>query len=783
MSLARSVVSPCVLPVRRIASWGALWGIAGLLAFAPSEAAPQSIAAPGRAPLTLNRIFAGPEFDVETIGPFRWTGPDTYVTVEAPRLAPAASIGGVDVVRYDLSEDQRTVMVPAAQVRATGVGTRDEIEDVQISSNGRFVLLFTNAQRVWRQKTRGDYWLVDTQTTRLRQLASGAPAASLMFAKFSPDSTRVAYLRDRNLYVEDVVTGVTTSLTSDGGPERLNGTFDWVHEEEFGLRDGFRWSPDGRSIAYWQFDTTGVPEFFLINNTDTPYPALVPVRFPMAGGTNSAGRVGVVPARGGRTRWLELHGDPRQHYITWLEWTTDSSHLLLQRLNRLQNENEALLADVRTGRAARLFVERDEAWLYRVEDARWLAQDDEILWLSERNGWRQAFAISRDGASARPLTPADEDAERVVGVDEQTGWIYYIASPDAPTRRGLYRARLDGQGRRERVTPDATGWHDYVISPSGRWALHTASAFGVPPTTAIVSLPDHRTVRTLTDNQVLRAGMATLASAAAEFFRLDIGDGVSLDAWIMKPPDFDPGRRYPLLIYVYGEPTAQTVTDRWSGKRYLWHRMLTEQGYLVASIDNRGTPAPRGRAWRTVVHRQIGILAPAEQAAAVRVLAQRAYVDPSRIGTWGWSSGGSMSLHAIFRYPELYTMAMAVAPLSDQRLYDTIYQERLMGLPDENASGYERGSPITYVDGLRGPLLVVHGSGDDNVHVQVSERLANALIARNKRFSMMVYPNRSHTISEGANTLRHLYDLLTTFLQQHLPADPSVTTAAGGPRP
>jgi dipeptidyl-peptidase-4 len=394
--------------------------------------------------------------------------------------------------------------------------------------------------------------------------------------------------------------------------------------------------------------------------------------------------------------------------------------------------------------------------------------------VSERDGWQRAYTFARSGDGMKAVTPAGVDAIQVLEVDEAGGWLYYIASPDNPTQRYLYRARLDGRGRAERLTPASEpGTHSYQVSPDGRWAIHTHSRFDTPPAIDLVRLPEHRRVRVLADNAALRAKVAALKRGPAEFFRVDIGDGVVLDGWRIQPPGTQPGSRYPLLVHVYGEPAGQTVLDRWGGNNHLWHLMLAQRGYVVASVDNRGTPAPRGRAWRKSIYRQIGILASADQAAAVRRIREWPFVDPARVGSWGWSGGGQMTLNALFRYPDLYSTGIAVAFVSDQRLYDTIYQERFMARPQDNPEGYRLGSPITFADQLKGNLLIVHGTGDDNVHYQSLERLVDALVKAKKRFTMMAYPNRSHSISEGESTSLHLYDLMTSYLEAHMPPGPA----------
>jgi dipeptidyl-peptidase-4 len=371
------------------------------------------------------------------------------------------------------------------------------------------------------------------------------------------------------------------------------------------------------------------------------------------------------------------------------------------------------------------------------------------------------------------LTPGSFDVIDIAAVDEPGGWLYYIASPDNANQRYLYRIRLSGGGRPERVTPaDAPGTHSYSISPDAHWAIHTVSRFDTPPVTDLVRLPSHQAVRTLVENAGLRVAVESLVPRPTEFFKVKVGGGVTLDGWMIRPRGFDSTKTYPLLMQVYGEPAGQTVLDRWAGTSGLWHRMLADQGYIVASVDNRGTPAPRGRSWRKVVYRQIGVLSSREQADAVRALTRsRAYLDSTRVGIWGWSGGGSSTLQAMFRYSDVYAVGMAVAPVPDQRLYDTIYQERYMGLP-QDGDAYRLASPITFADGLHGQLLLVHGSGDDNVHYQGSERLVNRLVSLGKPFDFMVYPNRSHCICEGRGTTLHIYSLLTRYLLEHLPAGP-----------
>ena len=735
--------------------------------------------------LTLERIFSSDEFNAKGFGPIRWLEDGSgFTTLEDSQDSSESDTADSDeepednkprdVVRYDLETGKSEVIVPSHRLIPKGQSEPLNISSYAWSSDAKKLLIFTNTKRVWRQNTRGDYWVLDLSSWKLQKLGGDAESSTMMFAKFSPQGDRVAYVREGNLYVQNLENLRITQLTEDGSQTIINGTSDWVYEEEFSLRDAFRWSLNGKFIAYWQFDTEGVKDFALIDYTKSLYPKITTFKYPKVGETNPACKVGIVRSRGGQTRWFDVFDDLRNHYIPRMEWAENSKAVVFQRLNRLQNRNDVMLGNVRDGGVRTILTERDEAWIDVGDDMKWLDDGRGFLWLSERDGWQHLYLVPRSGRKAILLTPGSFDVIEVLSIDCNNQWVYYIASPDNPTQRYLYRSPLDGSGKAERITPsDDAGTHKYELSPDSRWAVHTYSSMDEPPVVDLIRLPSHTRVCMLEDNSELRAKLAAIKKRPTELFRVDIGDGVLLDGWCIKPPDFDPRKQYPLLFHVYGEPAGQTVLDRWAGEKYLWHLMLTQQGYIVASVDNRGTPAPRGHEWRKCVYRQIGILASADQAAAAKqIIENRPYVDPARIGIWGWSGGGSMSLNAIFRYPDLYHTAMAIAFVSNQRFYDTVYQERYMGLPDDNAEGYTNGSPITFAHQLQGNLLLIHGTGDDNVHYQNCEVLVNELIKHNKQFSMMSYPGRSHSIKEGENTKRHLYELLTRYLKENLPAGP-----------
>ena len=710
----------------------------------------------------------------------------SYANVE-----PAPGGKGMEIAAYDAATGKRTVIVSAAQlVPAQGAGQTGTgqagtagplaIHGYSWSGDGKKLLIFTNSQRVWRQNTRGDYWVYDAGAGKLSKLGGDAPAATLMFATFSPDATKVAWVRQSNLYVEDLATEKITQLTTDGSADIINGTSDWVSEEELDLRNCFRWSPDGESIAYWQFDQSGVGEYTLINDTANEYPTTFQYKYPQPGTTNSAVRAGVVNVNGGPTTWIKLDGDPRQNYIVRMEWAGNSRELLLEYLDRLQQDGRLMLADAKTGAAKLFFEDKDKAWV-DIVPLDWITSgagmqkshgpEPDLLWISERDGWRHAYRVDRRTGEAKKITNFDGDVVSVQAIDNDGGWLYFMASPDDPVREYLYRARLDGTGKPERVTPaDEPGVHRYEIAPGAKWATHTWSTFTMPNRIEIVSLPDHKTARVLATNEELAKKVKPLLPNPPEFFKVPVGDGVVLDGFMLKPPDFDPSKKYPVLAYIYGEPAGATVRDSWQGMRGLFHAALAEQGYIIVSFDNEGTPAPKGREWRKSIYGAVGVLASAQQAAAIEWLAkEHSYIDTSRMAIWGWSGGGSQTLNVMLRYPGVYAAGIAVAPVADEAHYDTIYQERYMGLPEQNAKGYHDGSPISFADGLKGHLLVVHGSGDDNVHYQGTELLINKFIELGKPFDFMDYPNRSHGIFEGRGTQFHLYSLISRYLEDHVP--------------
>ena len=717
--------------------------------------------------LTVDRIVDGKEFRAPSATARFIEGWDGYFATESSR----ATSGGKDIVRYDFESGRREVVVPAAHLIPANESAPLEISGYEFSEDRSKLLIFTNTKRVWRYNTRGDYWVLDRASRELRKVGGDAAPSTLMFAKFSPDGRRVAYVIAGDIYLEDLGEGTVTQLTDGGASNVISGTFDWVYEEEFGLRDGFRWSPDGKHIAFWEVDASKVGRFPLINNTDSLYPKLTWIPYPKVGTTNPNARVGIMDVASKHVNWLPFEGDSAEHYIARMDWHPEYPVVFLQRLNRLQNKmNFYAASPAGSPQLVPLFTELDKAWVNVHDELQWVDENDrgfEFFWVSERSGWRHIY--QRENHVMRPVTKGKFDVVELLDWNADTGWLHFIASPDNATQRYLYRIRKDGS-EFSRVTPeDQPGDHSYRISHDGKWAIHTWSNFSTPPTTELIQLSSHKTQRVLADPSGLTRRLQSMNLGETDFLKVPIGEDVSVDAYRIRPPGFDPKKKYPLLVYVYGEPAGQTVRDRWGGNTYLWHQLMAQRGIVVMSFDNHGTPAPKGREWRKSVYRKIGVIAPEDQAAAVRsVLQSDQSLDADRVGVWGWSGGGSMTLNAMFKFPDLYRAGVSVAPVANQRYYDTIYQERYMGIPSDNVEGFTKGSPINFAHQLKGNLLLIHGTGDDNCHYQATEALINELVRHNKQFSMMAYPNRSHSIREGTNTRRHLRKLMTNFFEANL---------------
>lgn len=642
-----------------------------------------------------------------------------------------------------------------------------------LSDDGQKVLINNNTKRVWRYDTRGDYWLYDLAAKKLSKLGGKLPESSLMFAKFSPDGNKVAYVSGHNIYVETLADNSIKQLTTDGTKKLINGTFDWAYEEEFDCRDGFRWSPDSKNIAYWQIDASKIKNYLMLNTTDSTYSFTVPVEYPVAGEDPSMARIGVVDVNTAANKWMNIPGDAIQHYITRMEWSKNPNEIILEQLNRAQTESKIFIGNISNATTRVIHQETNKAWIdgkSRWNNGNpvgweWLNKGKDFLWVSEKDGWRHIYKITRDGKETL-ITKGNYDITGIDLIDETGGYIYYNASPTNATQNYLYRIKING-GKEERLSPaNQAGTHGYDISPNGTLALHNFSNAYTAPQNELISLPAHQH---LSGDDIK---LNTTASNKTEFFKVKTVDGVELDGWMKKPTNFDPSKKYPVLFYVYGEPASQTVTDTYgAGMNSMYNGSMADDGYIYISLENRGAPAPKGEEWRKSIYKKLGLINIRDQAMGAKEILKWPFIDSARIAVWGWSGGGSSTLNLMFQYPEIYKTGIAVAAVGDQLTYDNIYQERYMGVPtnDEGRAPFINGSPITHAKNLKGNLLYIHGTGDDNVHYKNAEELINELVKYNKQFQLMSYPNRTHGIFEGPGTVTHLHTLFTNYLREHCP--------------
>lgn len=679
------------------------------------------------------------------------------------------SSGELVSISLPLSEQRHVVDRNALYSAGNNAGLSN-IKDFEFSQDQAKVLLYTNSVKVWRYETKGNYYVADLKTNKIVQVGKDKPVSSLMFAKFSPDGSKVAYVSGHNLYVDDLTTGSTKALTTDGTDRLINGTFDWAYEEEFDCRDGFRWSPDGKSIAYWQINASKIKNFLMINNTDSIYSYTIPVEYPKVGEDPSSCKVGIVDIATAKTNWLQVPGDQIQNYIPRMEWIPNSNEVILQQLNREQNVSKLFVANAASGAVSNIYTETDKAWIDPGKGWKWINDSKEFLWASEKDGWRHMYRISKDGKKQTLVTKGDFDVIEQTFVDEKEGFLYFMASPTNATQKYLYKTKLSGGGKPEMVTPSILpGTHSYNISPNGVYARHTYQSASIPPLTEWMKMT---TLNPLTMQGSITNQLGTVRQVKnkVEFFKITTEDGIELDGWMKKPDNFDRTKKYPVVFYVYGEPAAQTVTDTYgAGRNFLYAGDMPKDGYIYISVENRGTPAPKGREWRKSIFQNIGTLNIRDQAMAAKQILTWPFVDKDRIAVWGWSGGGSSTLNLMFQYPEIYKTGIAVAAVGNQLTYDNIYQERYMGSPLKSKEAYIKGSPITYAKNLKGNLLYIHGTGDDNVHYQNAEMLFNELIRHRKVFQMMAYPNRTHSINEGPGTSEHLALTYTDFLQKNCP--------------
>lgn len=678
---------------------------------------------------------------------------------------------GGEIVTITLPKNDKKTIISKELLTPSNTSTPLSVRSFQLTDDGTKALIYTNTKRVWRQDSRGDYWVADITNNTLKQIGKGKPASSLMFAKFSPDGSKVAYVSEHNIYVEDLATNTIKALTTNGTTRMINGTFDWVYEEEFACLDGFRWAPDGKSIAYWQIDATKIKNFLMMNNTDSIYSFTVPVEYPKVGQDPSACKIGVVDIATAQTNWLAVPGDNIQHYIPRMDWIPNTNDVILQQLNRQQNESVLFVANASTGVITEVYNEKNTSWIDAQDDFTWLNGNKEFIYQTEKDGFTHLYRISRDGKKENLITKGNYDVISVNLIDEKNNMVYFTASPTNATQKYLYKTKLDGKGKLEMVTPSVLlGTHSYSISPNGLFARHSYNSSVVSPVTEWMNFAKQQPL-TMDGSITNQLAKQQPIKNKVEFFKVTTEDGVEMDGWMKKPDNFDITKKYPVVFYVYGEPASQTAADVWgAGRNGLYVGDMAKDGYIYISMDNRGAPVPKGTAWRKAIYKNIGVINIRDQAMATKkLLATYSFMDKDRVAVHGWSGGGSSTLNLLFQYPEIYQTGIAVAAVANQLTYDNVYQERYMGTPFPSTEAYVKGSPITYAKNLKGNLLYIHGTGDDNVHYQNAEMLINELVKNKKIFQLMSYPNRTHGISEGAGTSQHLAMTYTKFLKENCP--------------
>jgi len=704
---------------------------------------------------SLNDIFSSDRYRMKTLASVKWVDEGRSISYFKPDTAD----GSRDLVVYDITTgDQRTV-IDGSSLRAEGDSAQFSMSTYTWSPDSRSLLL-TGSLVARRTKSGGSFALYDVPTGRLRVMTdTDEPQANI---RFSPDGSRIGFVRSNNLFVMDAESGEEVQLTTDGSETILNGEFDWVYEEEFSVIGAWEWSPDGRRIAFWRIDQSAVPTYPIVRYPmDDPHPTIETMRYPKPGDSLSSVKIGVVDVDSARTTWVDL-GSRSEFYVPRIQWTNDPDYLTVQWLNRGQDTLDLLLADVRNGSTTVLLTETDPRWL-DVENGRidFLKDSDRFIWTSFRDGWHHLYLYRMDGTLERQLTSGEWEVTEYLGVDERRKVVYFAATEESPLERHLYSVRLDG--RQLRRLTNEPGWHSLSLAPNRLTILDTWSDASNPPTTVLRSNTGEEIARLVENSMDMFQG---LPFGDLRFLSVPGADGLQLKAWMLTPPDFDPARKYPVLFYVYGGPGSQTVMNRWGGSRYLWYQLLCERGYIVFSVDNRGTGA-RGKEFMQMQDLRLGIPEVDDYRAAAIYLKSLSYVDSTRLGIWGWSGGGSMTCLAMTYGAGTFRTGIAVAPVTDWHLYDAVYTERYMDTPAGNPEGYEITSSLHYAEKLTGNLLIIHGLADDNVHWQNTVLLVEEFIRKNRKVSTMFYPERRHGLG-GRNGTLHVYTLMTDYLLKNL---------------
>jgi dipeptidyl-peptidase-4 len=706
-------------------------------------------------PITFNQIFDD-TFSPEGIRSVNWMKNGQYYTT-----LEQTEDDDIELRKYDITTGDYEVLIATSELKAEGRDKPIHIQGYQFSSDESKLLLKTDVEPIWRRSTRENYFVYEIEKDTTKKLTKSDQKQQ--YAKFSPAGDKVVFVQDNNLFLVDLKTGEETQITADGKKNKIiNGSTDWVYEEEFGFAKAWYWSPDGEKIAFYKFDETRVKEFFY-TEWGSLYPGQVEYKYPKAGEKNSLVTIGVYDLESGKKTWMDI-GEETDQYIPRINWTEDLNLLSIRRMNRLQNKQDLMLADVNTGKTEIIKTEKSETWLDVNDDLTFLENGEQFIYTSEEDGYNHIYLYDMNGNIIRQITDGNWEVTDFLGYDDSTKTLYYLSSEVSPLQRHVYRIGIDGSGKQK--LSEKEGWHGVNMSRDYSYYIKTYSAPGVPPQSTLHT-GQGKKVRVLEDNAELADTLMQYQLPSKQYMTINLPQA-KLNAWMMKPADFDSTQKHGVIFYVYGGPGSQTVTKQFSsGQRAMWHRYLTTENYIVISIDNRGTGG-RGRDFEKQVYKKLGQLEITDQIDAAQFLANKySYIDGTRMGIWGWSYGGYMAALGISKGHEVYSSAISVAPVTNWRFYDTIYTERFMQTPQMNTEGYKKGSPMNYADKIRGDYLLVHGTGDDNVHFQNSMEWVNVLVANDVPFKSMYYPNRNHGIY-GGNARKHLYRMLNTFVLDNL---------------
>ncbi|NBC24537.1 MAG: prolyl oligopeptidase family serine peptidase [Bacteroidetes bacterium] len=667
-------------------------------------------------------------------------------------------LDGLNLNVYDIETGEWTRSVFSEKDISSAGYSGPDFDGYQFGPKEAKVLLSTSSEKIYRYSKKAYYYVFDRASGQIEALDS---AAKQLYPTFSPNGTKVAYVKDNNLFVKDLADQKIQAITTKGKwNELICGAADWVYEEELKLTRAFEWSPDGQYLAYMEFDESEVEQFSMKYYTDGPYPKEYRFKYPKVGEKNARVSVFIADVAKLEKRKLPEPSGWSDYYVPRIQWMPGTGELVVTYLNRLQKHLVLRAYDAaRSGIVRNLLEEKSPYYISIHDHLQFLPDQEQFIWSSERNGWNQLLLFNYGGEFIRPLSDTGYDVTACYGYDEKSNRLYFQAAVPRPEERRVLSVSLGG-GAKDTVL-NKPGWNSASFSSDYSYFIGRNATINTPPTYTIMN-PQGEVIRELVQNERLSDLQSVYSCQPIDFEQIQIDDSVSLNSFILYPGDFDSTRQYPVLMHVYGGPNSQQVVDNWKGKYYWWFQMLAQKGFIVMSVDNRGTGA-RGEAFRKMTYKQLGRIESNDQIDAARLISKKNYVDPDNVSIFGWSYGGYLSSLALLKGNDVFSSGIAVAPVTNWKWYDSIYTERYMQTYERNEKGYDTNAPIFYADRLEGRYLLVHGLADDNVHFQHTAEMSNALIAANKQFDTYLYPNRNHGIY-GSNARRHLFDKITNFL-------------------